>query len=84
MFKPADVETLVKKLYQTLPSGLQNLEQDIQAQFKEILHAFFARLDLVTREEFDVQAKVLARTREKVDTLQAQVTTFIQEKINVK
>jgi BMFP domain-containing protein YqiC len=63
-----------------LPTSLQNLESEMQQQFKDILQATFARLDLVTREEFDVQVKVLARTREKIDALQMQVDTLLQEK----
>lgn len=73
MFDTKQLEDLAKKLYSTLPSSLQNLENDIQQKFKEILESTFTRLDLVTREEFDVQAKVLARTREKIDQLQRQV-----------
>ena len=85
MFPPKQLEDLAKKLFSALPASLQNLETDIQQQFKEILHATFTRMDLVTREEFDVQIKVLARTREKIDALQAQVDALLQEKnSNVK
>lgn len=80
MFAPKQLEDLAKKLFSALPSSLQNLESDIQQQFKEILHATFARMDLVTREEFDVQIKVLARTREKIESLQHQVDALLQEK----
>lgn len=80
MFAPKQLEELAKKLISALPVSLQNLESDIQQQFKEILHATFTRMDLVTREEFDVQIKVLARTREKIESLQHQVDTLLQEK----
>jgi len=80
MFAPKQLEDLTKKLFAALPVSLQNLETDIQQQFKEILHATFTRMDLVTREEFDVQIKVLARTREKIDTLQMQVDALLKEK----
>lgn len=73
-------EEIAKKLYATLPSGIQNLEHEIQQQFKEILQATFAKLDLVTREEFDVQIKVLARTREKLEMLEEQVEQLLREK----
>jgi ubiquinone biosynthesis accessory factor UbiK len=82
MFAPKQLEDLAKKLFAALPSSLQNLETDIQQQFKEILHATFTRMDLVTRDEFDVQIKVLARTREKIDTLQNQVDALLKEKSN--
>lgn len=80
MFPPKQLEDLAKTLFSALPTSLQNLESEIQQQFKEILQATFARMDLVTREEFDIQIKVLARTREKIDSLQAQVDALLQEK----
>ena len=79
MFASSQLEDLTKKLFAALPTSLQNFESDIQQQFKEILQAAFNQFDLVTREEFDVQVKVLARTREKVDTLQKQLDTLLQE-----
>ena len=82
MFAPKQLEDLAKSLMAALPSSLQNLEKDIQQQFKEILQSTFSRLDLVTRDEFDVQVKVLARTREKVDALQSHVDALLKEKSN--
>lgn len=77
MFESKQFEDLANKLYSALPTSLQNFENEIQQKFKEILQAAFTRMDLVTREEFDVQIKVLARTREKVDALQAQVQALL-------
>ncbi len=82
MFDPKQFEDLAKKLYAALPTSLQNIEIEIQQKFKEILQSTFTRMDLVTREEFDVQIKVLARTREKIDALQTQVDTLLAEKKN--
>lgn len=47
--------------------------KDIEKNMRALLSGAFSRLDLVTREEFDVQGKVLARTREKLEALQARV-----------
>lgn len=80
MFDPKQFDEIAKKLFSALPASVQNFEKDIQQQFKEILQAAFSKLDLVTREEFDVQSKVLARTREKLDALQAQVEIMINTK----
>jgi BMFP domain-containing protein YqiC len=77
MFDASGFESLAQKLYSALPDNLKHLEKDIQAQFKEILKTAFTQLDLVTREEFDVQTKVLSRTREKVDALQAKLDEFL-------
>lgn len=80
MFDPKYFEEIAKKLLSALPDKAQEIEQDLQEKFKMILQASFAKLDLVTREEFDVQAKVLARTREKIENLQRQVTEILKEK----
>lgn len=76
MFETKQLEALTKKLVDSLPAGLKNLEDEIQQQFKDILSAAFNRMDLVTREEFDVQLKVLEKTREKVDLLEELVEQF--------
>ena len=80
MFNPKDLEDLSKKLYESLPSGLKNLESDIQNRFQEILRATFQKMDLVTREEFDVQVKVLLRTREKLEALEKEIETLSKSK----
>lgn len=80
MFDPKQFDDLAKKLFAILPDNLQNIDKEIQQKFKEILQAAFARMDLVTREEFDVQIKVLARTREKLEALQGQVDSLLKEK----
>ncbi|MBA2648802.1 MAG: accessory factor UbiK family protein [Legionella sp.] len=81
MFDPNKYEEIAKKLFSALPSSLQNFEMDIQQKFKEVLQMSFAHLNLVTREEFDVQAKVLIRTREKLEALQKQVDTLMNDKL---
>jgi BMFP domain-containing protein YqiC len=50
--------------------------RDLERNLKAALTAFFARLDLVTREEFDVQRQVLLRTRERLAQLEAQVAAL--------
>lgn len=80
MFQSKQFDDLAKKLFSALPAGVKNIQSEIEQQFKEILQTAFNKLDLVTREEFDVQAKVLARTREKVEALQAQLESLIEAK----
>jgi hypothetical protein len=84
MLQPKQIEELAKKLYTSLPKTVHILEEDIKQQFKEILQTAFTQLDLVTREEFDVQVKVLARSREKVDALEKTVNQLLQEKNKTK
>lgn len=73
-------DELSSRLLAALPASLQNLDKDIQQQFKSILQAAFAHMDLVTREEFDIQTRVLARTREKVDMLEKQLDVILNRK----
>lgn len=80
MFDPKQFDEIASKLFASLPTSLQSFEKEIQQKFKEVLQATFARMDLITRDEFDVQCKVLARTREKLEHLEAQVEELTQHK----
>ena len=82
MFNPGQLDDIATKLYAAMPSGLHRIEADVQATFKSILQTGFAQLDVVTREEFDAQVKVLARTREKVESLQKQLDEYVS--MNIK
>ncbi|MEE8157199.1 MAG: accessory factor UbiK family protein [Gammaproteobacteria bacterium] len=70
---PRIIDDIAQKLSDSVPQGLRSLEQDVRENFKGILKAGLTRLDLVTREEFDVQAAVLRRTREKLEALEKQI-----------
>jgi len=67
------IESLVQRLNESLPPGLQHVQKDLEKNFRSVLQSSFAKMDLVTREEFDVQRAVLAKTREKVDALESQI-----------
>ncbi len=73
MIDPKHLDDLARKVAGSLPSGLQVLKEDIERNLRAALEAALAKMDLVTREEFDVQSAVLARTREKLQRLEAQV-----------
>ena len=51
----------------------QSPAKDIEKNLRALLTSFFAKLDLVTREEFDVQAKLLARSREQINALETRI-----------
>ena len=67
------IENLVKKLADTVPQGLKSVREDMEQNFRSVLQSGLGKLDLVTREEFEVQEAVLARTREKLDALEAKL-----------
>jgi BMFP domain-containing protein YqiC len=76
-----NLDDLVKKLTALLPEGAA-LRQDMENNFRAVLQAGLAKLDLVTRREFDVQAALLARTREKLEALEARLTQLQSETEN--
>ena len=67
------LDDIVKRLCDAMPDGLQVLREDLEKNFRSILQNAFAKLDLVTREEYDTQVGVLARTREKLTQLEEKV-----------
>lgn len=70
---PRILDQLAERLSKALPPGVRELQQDAERNFRAILQSGFAKLNLVTREEFDVQAALLARTRLRVQELEHQV-----------
>ena len=75
MIDPKSFEQVFDSLRQALPGGFA---QDVEKNLRAALSAALARLDLVTREEFDVQAQVLARTRERLEALAKQLVELEQ------
>jgi len=67
------LDDLARRLSDLVPPGLRESREELQATFKTALQAGLAKLDLVTREEFEVQRAVLLKTREKLDALEATV-----------
>ena len=78
MIDLSTIDDLARRLSNLVPPGMrghsgEELREELQQNFKSVLQTGLARLDLVTREEFDVQRAVLLRTREKLGALQATV-----------
>ena len=73
MIEPNNINDLATRLIAALPKELKLLRHSIQQTFVNILQNGIHKMDLVTREEFDVQTKILARTREKLQILEQQV-----------
>ncbi|CCF70241.1 ubiquinone biosynthesis accessory factor UbiK [Xanthomonas citri] len=70
------LDDLARRLSDLVPPGLRQSREELQSTFKGALQAGLGKLDLVTREEFDVQRAVLLRTREKLDALEQAVTAL--------
>ncbi len=67
------LDDLVRRIADSLPQGIAQLNEDVRKNLKEVISTSLSRMDLVSREEFEVQSAVLARTREKLERLEAQV-----------
>jgi BMFP domain-containing protein YqiC len=67
------LDELARQLAASVPKNLRALGEDLEKNFRSLLTAGFERMDLVTREEFDLQAAVLERTREKLERLEARI-----------
>lgn len=73
MLDPKIIEDLSQRLSSAVPEGARVLKQDLDRNFRAVLNSAFTRLDLVTREELEVQENLLARTREMLDALATRV-----------
>jgi BMFP domain-containing protein YqiC len=70
MLDAKKLEQFAEKFSQSIPLGARAFKEDMENSFKQVLQSAIAKMDLVTREEFDVQKKVLAKTREKIVALE--------------
>ena len=75
---PFRIDELVRRLLESLPPAVRGVQQDVEANFRAVLRSALGRLDLVTREEFDAQSKVLERTRAKAELLEARLRDLEQ------
>ncbi|GAB4305705.1 MAG: accessory factor UbiK family protein [Methylophaga sp.] len=73
MIDTKKIEEVVNSITNALPPGLVKMQEDAEKNIRAVLTATFNKLDLVTREEFDVQTQVLHRTREKLEALEKRV-----------
>ena len=64
------IDDLARRISEMVPPGVREAGDELQQNFKAVLQTGLAKLDLVTREEFEVQRAVLLRTREKLDALE--------------
>ncbi|WP_237262161.1 accessory factor UbiK family protein [Thiomicrorhabdus immobilis] len=73
MLNPSQLESVAKKIAEIIPEGFGEMPSAVQSQIKTVLSSAFDKMDLVSREEFDIQTAVLAKTRAKLELLEKQV-----------
>jgi ubiquinone biosynthesis accessory factor UbiK len=67
------LEELSKRISSLIPADVKHMQDDVEKNVRSLLQTTLAKMDLVTREEFEVQSAVLQRTREKLELLEKQL-----------
>ncbi|AKH90698.2 ubiquinone biosynthesis accessory factor UbiK [Edwardsiella tarda] len=76
MIDPKKIEQIARQVHQSMPKGLREFGDDMEKRIRQILQTQLNRLDLVNREDFDVQTQVLLRTLEKLALLEQRVAAL--------
>ena len=74
------IEELASRLASALPPGLKSLRTELEDNFRAILRANLERFDLVSRERFEAQAELLARTKAQLEALEQRLATLESKK----
>lgn len=72
----AGIEDIARQLFERLPEAARTMRRDIESNFRAVLQSGLGRLDLTTRDEFDVQTKVLERTRSRLEQLELRIAAL--------
>lgn len=72
------IDDIAQRLFAGLPEAAQTMRRDIESNFRAVLQSSLGKLDLTTREEFEVQTKVLERTRARLELLEQRVVNLEQ------
>ena len=67
------IDEIVRRLVESVPPGVRAVQQDLESNFRAVLRASLTKLDLVSRDEFDAQMRVLERTRARLEELERRV-----------
>jgi len=74
------IDEIARQISAGLPAGLLGMQQDVEKNIRTLVESTLSKLDLVTREEFDLQTEVLARTRQKLEALERQLNELEADK----
>ncbi|MCL6407386.1 ubiquinone biosynthesis accessory factor UbiK [Dickeya dadantii] len=76
MIDPKKLEQIARQVQESMPKGIREFGEDVEKKIRQILQSQLGKLDLVSREEFDVQTQVLLRTREKLALLEQRLSAL--------
>ena len=78
------IDQLARRLAESVPKGLRSVKDDLEKNFQSVLRSGLGKLDLVTREDFEVQEALLVRTRQKLEALEERLISIEIEKTTKK
>jgi hypothetical protein len=73
MFDPKKIEQIAKQIHESMPQSVKDLGTDVEQKVRQVIQGQLNKLDIVSREEFDVQTQVLLRTREKLTQMEQKL-----------
>lgn len=79
MTTPFRIDEIARRLLESVPPALRSVQEDLESNFRAVLRSSLAKLDLVTRDEFDAQTKVLERTRARLEALEERLKRYESE-----
>lgn len=84
MINAKKIEEIAKQVTDAIPPGLKSMASDFEDKTKTVLQRKLSQLDVVTREEFDIQTQVLIKTRTKLAELEARLTALETTSNNIE
>jgi ubiquinone biosynthesis accessory factor UbiK len=73
---PLRIDEIARRLIERVPPALKAAREDLESNFRAVLRERLSQLDLVTRDEFEAQARVLERTRARLEALEAKLAAL--------
>jgi BMFP domain-containing protein YqiC len=70
------IDEIARRLMESLPQAARSVQQDVEGGFRAVLRERLSKLDLVSRDEFDAQTKVLERTRARLEALEVRLASL--------
>jgi ubiquinone biosynthesis accessory factor UbiK len=70
------IDELAKRLLERVPPAVRSMQQDLESNFRAVLRERLSKLDLVSRDEFEAQSRVLERTRARLEALEKRLSEF--------
>jgi ubiquinone biosynthesis accessory factor UbiK len=74
--EPFRIDEIARRLLERVPPALRSMQADLESNFRAVLRERLSKLDLVSRDEFDVQTRVLERTRAQLESLEARLAAL--------